>query len=250
VQPPAAKRDTVSDRRKRRSYDVEARFYREVAARCDDSCRVARLYGADVEPGHWLLVLEDLDAAGFVDRREEASGNALDACLAWLAAFHARFLGETFDGLWPIGTYWHLDTRRDELAAIRDRSLRERADELDARLARARFQTLLHGHGAGAEQGGGPLAFLAPELLEREVLPRRVELQPFHGRLVQGGVAGHGDLLTHPLAGDQDRQADEHQGRSEQTGQRMPQPAAVVSCHVGDPIRSASLVLSTAAGHN
>ena len=145
VQPPAGERDTVSDARKRRSYDVEARFYRDIAPRCDDHCRVARLYGADVEPGHWLLVLEDLDAAGYVDRHDDAPPAALDGCLAWLAAFHARFLGDTFEGLWPIGTYWHLDTRRDELAAIRERSLRERADELDARLQRARFQTLLHG---------------------------------------------------------------------------------------------------------
>jgi hypothetical protein len=145
VQPPAAKRDTISDARKRRSYDVEARFYRDVAPRCDDTCRVARLYGSHVEAGSWLFVFEDLDAAGYVDRHDEASGATLDACLAWLAAFHARFLGDAADGLWPVGTYWHLATRRDELSAIKDAYLRSNAAAFDARLAAARFQTIVHG---------------------------------------------------------------------------------------------------------
>lgn len=66
--------------------------------------------------------------------------------LAWLAQFHARFLGGPLPaGVWPVGTYWHLDTRRDELANIADRALRDAASELAARLQGARFQTLLHG---------------------------------------------------------------------------------------------------------
>jgi hypothetical protein len=145
VQPPAGKRDTISDARKRRSYDVEARFYRDFAPRCDDTCRVAHLYGSHVEPGEWLFVLEDLDAAGFVDRHDDAPAGAVDACLAWLASFHARFLGERPDGLWPVGTYWHLGTRRDELTAIRDHHLRSNAEMFELQLAKARFQTILHG---------------------------------------------------------------------------------------------------------
>jgi hypothetical protein len=141
VKPPAAKRDTISDARKRRSYDNELRFYRDFAARCDDTCRVAQLYGSEVGDD-WLFVLEDLDAAGFRGRHDTAPAAELDACLAWLAAFHARFLGERFDSL---GTYWHLATRRDELAAIRDHHLRANAERWDAQLCGARFQTLLHG---------------------------------------------------------------------------------------------------------
>lgn len=142
VQPPPA-RSSISDTRKRRSYDVEERFYREFAPRCES--RVARLYGSHVEPGEWLFVLEDLDAAGFVGRHDDARGPALDACLAWLASFHARFLGDAGEGLWPVGTYWHLDTRRDELSKITDRYLRTHAEAFDARLNTARFQTILHG---------------------------------------------------------------------------------------------------------
>ena len=145
VTPPPAARGSTSDTRKRRSYEVEAAFYRDYAPRCDDSCRVARLYGTRRDGDAWWFVLEDLDAAGFRERRDPVNARELAACLAWLASFHARFLGNTGAGLWPQGTYWHLATRMDELAAIRDPELRARAHELDAALAAAEFQTVLHG---------------------------------------------------------------------------------------------------------
>lgn len=147
ARPPADAADDASSRRKRRSFDVETGFYRTLAPRCDDRCRVAELYAArgDEAAGEWLLVLEDLDASGFALRSDEAIGSVLDAALRWLASFHARFLGEQVAGVWPIGTYWHLDTRRDELAAITDPALCDAADELATRLEAARFRTLLHG---------------------------------------------------------------------------------------------------------
>ena len=145
VSPPAIARGTISDQRKRCSYDVEHAFYRRYAQRCDDSCRVARAYGSRFSDGTWWLVLEDLDAAGFADRHDPARGDALDACLRWLAAFHAQFLGDPGEELWPEGTYWHLATRLDELAAITDEHIRATARELDAALSGARYQTILHG---------------------------------------------------------------------------------------------------------
>ncbi len=145
VRPPAAAQATVSDARKRRSYEVEAAFYRDFAARCDDTCRVARLYGSRTTGGESLFVLEDLDAAGFPMRHDDADPTSLDACLSWLASFHARFLDAPPDGLWPTGTYWHLATRTDELAAITDPALRDAGAVLDARLTAARYQTILHG---------------------------------------------------------------------------------------------------------
>ncbi len=145
VRPPAHAQATVSAVRKQRSYDVEAAFYRDFAARCDDTCRVARPYGSRTDGGEWLFVLEDLDAAGFAGRHDDADATALAACLGWLAAFHARFLGDPGERLWPAGTYWHLATRADELPAIIDPALRELAPIVDARLAAARYQTILHG---------------------------------------------------------------------------------------------------------
>ena len=48
-------------------------------------------------------------------------------------------------GLWPRGTYWHLDTRPDKLAATEDAKLREAAPAIDQRLGNATHRTLLHG---------------------------------------------------------------------------------------------------------
>jgi hypothetical protein len=145
VQPPRAARDDVSHARKLRSYEVEAAFYRGWGARCDASCRVAALFGHRRVGDEQLLVLEDLDEAGFPRRERHPLGADLDACLGWLASFHARFLGTRGGGLWEVGTYWHLETRRDELAAIRDPAVRARAPELDRLLRGARHQTILHG---------------------------------------------------------------------------------------------------------
>lgn len=147
ARPPTDAADDVSFARKCRSFEVETAFYRSVAPRCDATCRVPGLlaHRGGAAEREWVLVLEDLDAIGFDRRIDEAMGPTLDAALAWLASFHARFVGEQIGTLWPIGTYWHLATRRDELAAIEDRSLRDAAPVFAERLASACYQTVLHG---------------------------------------------------------------------------------------------------------
>lgn len=146
VEPPARSRDAAaSHRRKVRSYHVETAWYRTMAPRCDETCRVPRLLGARVAGDRWLLALEDLDAAGFAERRRSPKPAEVDACLAWLAAFHARFLGSPPEGLWKVGTYWHLATRTDELPMIADGGLRSAAPAIDRALREANFQTLVHG---------------------------------------------------------------------------------------------------------
>ena len=134
-----------SHRRKLRSYAVELAFYRQFAGRCPEACRVPRLLYGEAAQDRFLFVLEDLDAAGFALRRTRVSESEITACLHWLAAFHARFLNVPPDGLWKVGTYWHLATRTDELAALPAGELRRAASRIDEQLNRARFQTLVHG---------------------------------------------------------------------------------------------------------
>jgi hypothetical protein len=148
VKPPARVRGASADlshARKCRSYDVETAWYRTFASRCDSTCRIPALMGSRAAKDQWLFVLEDLDAAGFAERRRDPKGAELDLCLAWLASFHARFVGVAPEGLWKTGTYWHLATRPDELAAIDDAWLREAAPLLDRSLRACTFQTLVHG---------------------------------------------------------------------------------------------------------
>ena len=49
------------------------------------------------------------------------------------------------DGLWPIGTYWHLATRQEELQVMEQSALKQFAPAIDQRLNAAKCQTLVHG---------------------------------------------------------------------------------------------------------
>lgn len=148
VDPPRAR--GRSHARKVRSYAVEAAFYRDFAPRTDDACRVPAAYGVTDREGGWRFALEDLDAAGFALRRRRLDLHDVAACLEWLAAFHARFLGVSPDGLWTRGTYWHLTTRPDELAATPPGALRDAAGAIDRALAGCRHRTLVHGDAKAA----------------------------------------------------------------------------------------------------
>ena len=134
-----------SHERKLHSYRVESAWYERYANRCGDRCRVPELLALDTRTDGVMMVVEDLDAAGFPGRRDAVGPKELDACLAWLANFHATFMGQAPDGLWETGTYWHLDTRPDELAAMEDGPLKVAAGAIDRALSASPFQTLVHG---------------------------------------------------------------------------------------------------------
>ncbi|MEM0927260.1 MAG: phosphotransferase [Planctomycetota bacterium] len=137
----------VSHQRKIRSYRVEKVFYESFASRCGSGCRLPDFVAACEKEaaGGWVLVLQDLDDVGFGGRNSEVDSDELLACLRWLADFHATFLHQKATGLWPVGTYWHLETRPDEFAAMVDGPLKRCAARLDRRLNQAQYQTLVHG---------------------------------------------------------------------------------------------------------
>lgn len=149
VGPPAAASSSSasvrrSHERKLRSYDVELTFYSRYSSDLTHA-RVPRLWGSERSGHGWIFILEDLDAAGFTRRPFRLDDAEVTACLRWLAGFHAHFLGAAPSNLWKVGTYWHLATRPDELAALRDPLLRRAAPVIDARLNAARHRTLVHG---------------------------------------------------------------------------------------------------------
>ncbi len=131
--------------RKLRSYGVEAAWYRQYGSRCTEQCRVPVCYGVKGEGVTSAIVLQDLDAAGFRVRLQNATDEAVKSSVRWLANFHACWLGEPTGALWPRGSYWHLATRPDEFAVMPDGALKAAAHSLDAALENARFKTLIHG---------------------------------------------------------------------------------------------------------
>lgn len=134
-----------SHERKVQSYRVETMWYERYGPVCPDACRVPRCLALSTRADEVIMVLEDLDASGFAGRRQWVDDAELDACLSWLANFHATFMGHQPDGLWATGTYWHLATRPDELDALEDGPLKTAAPTIDRRLANSPFQTFVHG---------------------------------------------------------------------------------------------------------
>lgn len=137
----------ISHQRKLKSYQVEKAWYEQYAHKTGENCRVPSCYHAIEKDSELLLIIEDLDAIGFAKRLTPESIDLVHArnCLTWLAHFHAKFLGGEPDGLWPIGTYWHLDTRPDEWERMEHLTLKQAAKDIDQRLNKAKYQTLVHG---------------------------------------------------------------------------------------------------------
>lgn len=134
-----------SHERKVTSYDVEMHWYRDWSDRCGESCRVAQCFGVSSDGHERVIVLEDLDVAGYSVRKFDLDKAGAKVCLKWLANFHATFLNEKPLGLWPTGTYWHLETRPDEWAAMAAGGLKKSAKTIDQTLNDCRYQTLVHG---------------------------------------------------------------------------------------------------------
>ncbi len=134
-----------SHERKVSSYSVEMHWYRDWSHRCNSLCRVAQCYAASSDAHEHIIVLEDLDSAGFAVRKSMLNKEETKACLKWLANFHAIFLGEKPDKLWEKGSYWHLETRPDELAKMKNGKLKESAKALDKLLNNCQYQTIIHG---------------------------------------------------------------------------------------------------------
>ena len=137
----------VSHQRKVKSYEVENEFYRNFSGRCSSMARVPKLLGATQlsEGQGWVIVVEDLDSAGFAERKSRVDMTDVKNCLRLIANFHGEFMTDRGEGLWEAGTYWHLATRPDELAAMNEGLLKQAAKAIDERLSACKFQTLVHG---------------------------------------------------------------------------------------------------------
>ncbi|MDC8831279.1 phosphotransferase [Alteromonas gilva] len=135
---------STSQQRKLRSYRIEQHFYLEYGALCE-TATIADLVIADQRDGVQVLVLGDLNALGYTARHTSLSVSQCRVVLAWLAAFHAKFMNIAPNGLWPQGSYWHLATRQDEWHNMPDGELKQQAAQLDELLQRCPWRTLIHG---------------------------------------------------------------------------------------------------------
>jgi hypothetical protein len=145
TQHPRGWNTNLSHQRKIKSYQVESAWYDQWNHHCDEACRVPACLALESQNNEVLMVLEDLNTSGFPERITTASIDEITTCLSWLANFHATFMNEVPKNLWDLGTYWHLDTRPDELNALNDPELKKAAVLIDQKLRNSPFQTFVHG---------------------------------------------------------------------------------------------------------
>ncbi|MDH6015364.1 phosphotransferase [Vibrio splendidus] len=158
----------LSHQRKVHSYQVETAWYQSFTQQWDERCPVPVGLECELAENEWLIVMQDLADIGFpltsqfdvLTVSDESAGgeqyNAYtsvdvkqrNACLKWLANFHAKHINinqQQSSSLWPVGTYWHLDTRPDEFNALADLPLKNQAQHIDRLLKECPYQTLVHG---------------------------------------------------------------------------------------------------------
>ncbi|HKK89622.1 MAG TPA: hypothetical protein VJ917_12295 [Saprospiraceae bacterium] len=133
----------IGHERKLKSYQVEANWYKNYSQSC--TARLPHCFGIERCGDEVMIILEDLDEAGYALRKKSVEWEDIAGCLQWLAQFHASYLGKIPDGLWQNGTYWHLDTRPDELVSLKDVKLKEAAPLIDYKLNNCRYKSLVHG---------------------------------------------------------------------------------------------------------
>ena len=133
----------LGHQRKLKSYKVEVQWYQNYSAQC--KARIPKCYGVIEQDNEVWIMIEDLDSAGFFLRKQRLDWKGLSNCLRWLAEFHACFLHQQPNGLWETGTYWHLDTRPQELEELSDLTLKNAASRIDQKLNDCTYKTLVHG---------------------------------------------------------------------------------------------------------
>lgn len=133
----------IGHQRKVKSYQVETTWYKRYSE--SSAARLPKCLAIETQNDEVLMVLEDLDHSGFPLRKQRLNWEEIAACLAWLAKFHASYLGKSPDGLWEVGTYWHLQTRPQELAVLDDQKLKEAASAIDGKLSNCVYKTFVHG---------------------------------------------------------------------------------------------------------
>lgn len=135
----------ISHQRKIFSYGVEMNWYRNFSESSNPNCYIPKSYALTKSNNGFIFALEDLKEKGFSEILTSVSTEQVKVCLSWLAHFHACYFQQQAGGLWETGTYWHLDTRPDEFAALTDTNLKNAAVAIDEKLKGSKFQTLVHG---------------------------------------------------------------------------------------------------------
>ena len=82
----------IGHQRKVKSYKVETAWYDQYSK--DSVARLPKCLAIETKNDEVLMVLEDLDESGYPLRKSAVTWEEITECLAWLAKFHASYLGK------------------------------------------------------------------------------------------------------------------------------------------------------------
>ncbi len=135
----------ASAKRKIKSYKIERHWYENYVPKLPANVAVPKILFAVTYEKQTMLVLVDLNALGYDLTYKYKSEEHFYACLRWLANFHAFHMHSSANGLWEVGTYWHLDTRQEEMDRMESGPLKKNAARIDQKLRACKYQTIVHG---------------------------------------------------------------------------------------------------------
>ncbi|MBE0357644.1 hypothetical protein PPHE_b0991 [Pseudoalteromonas phenolica O-BC30] len=130
--------------RKDKSYLNELNFYNNPICKLAYENVRPRCYFAKRIDVLNILILEDFESKGF-QNIDDYKFEHVYAVIDWLAQFHAKGLNLIGSERFPIGGYWHLETRPDEYKRMGSVELKRCASYLADSLYKAKYQTLIHG---------------------------------------------------------------------------------------------------------
>eukprot|EP01134_Creolimax_fragrantissima_P004035 CFRG4035T1 len=154
ISPPSMAADSVGHKRKTMSYDNEMSFYKNLRTTLfkestPGHCHIPRSYCLARNGTSRTFVMEDM-----CTRFPRSVSKGMDfmtarTALRWLAKFHGTLWTKTAEaqncGISSTGSYWHLDTRMNELEKIEDDRILNSARLVDHWLKSSPFRTLIHG---------------------------------------------------------------------------------------------------------
>lgn len=134
----------ISHERKLKSYLIENFWYENYAGSLPEKIKTPKLLYCEQREKAQVLVMEDLSLF-YPELKSSCTFQEAKTVIKWLAGFHAHFLNSETEGLWSLGSYWHLDTRPEEWKSMKEGMLKDKAEYLDKALNEANFQTIIHG---------------------------------------------------------------------------------------------------------
>lgn len=123
VKPPSSPQSNVGHVRKVTSYINEVKFYQTLSQKfmVERKIPMPMLYSAEISTSFCSLLMSDLSIRDFpIENLSQLNRIQTSTALRWLSRFHTAGMdhGLNGHGLHREGSYWYLDTRRDEWGAM------------------------------------------------------------------------------------------------------------------------------------